>query len=137
MTRTAALPLALLAAAAEDAPVDAATTCFRSGFRDNTWKVPLVASLRAEADGVPLPPPDPADPTKREFGWMAAHKYTPDRAVPYPFKDGSALRAKPRGAANRVPPAPTGHPRIARGGAERNPWNHAGEMDSSPIGATR
>jgi transglutaminase-like putative cysteine protease len=75
-----------------------------SGFRDNTWfsvtrgtdydlappaskRVPVVRTAYIEADGVALPDPDPADPEKREFGWMTIHKYTPDREVPYPFKD--------------------------------------------------
>jgi transglutaminase-like putative cysteine protease len=83
----------------------------RGGFRDNTWllhskgtdydlapkasaKVPLVATIYAEADGKPLPLPDPADPTKREFAWMTAHKYTPDRPVSYPFKDWTTLKTK-------------------------------------------
>jgi len=83
----------------------------RRGFRDNTWllhskgtdyelapkasqKVPLVATIYAEADGKPLPLPDPADATKREFSWMTAHKYTPDRVVPYPFRDWKTLAPK-------------------------------------------
>jgi transglutaminase-like putative cysteine protease len=81
------------------------------GFRDNTWllhskgtdydlapkagrKVPLVATIYAEANGQPLPLPDPADPAKREFAWMTAHKYTPDKAVVYPFRDWSGLMPK-------------------------------------------
>ncbi len=88
--------------------VKAAVDRLRKGFRDNTWllhskgtdydlapkaaqKVPLVASIYAEADGKPLPLPDPADPTKREFAWMTAHKYTADRAAPYPFRDWKTL----------------------------------------------
>lgn len=87
----------------------AAVVRLRSGFRDNTWllhskgtdyelapkasvKVPLVASIYAEADGKPLPLPDPADTTKREFAWMTAHKYTPERAVSYPFRDWKTLK---------------------------------------------
>ena len=89
--------------------VRAAAERLRGGFRDNTWllhtkgtdydlapkasaKVPLVATIYAEADGKPLPLPDPADPTKREFAWMTAHKYTPDRAVSYPFRDWKGLK---------------------------------------------
>lgn len=88
--------------------VKAAAERLRAGFRDNTWlmhskgteydlapkasqKVPLVATIYAEADGKPLPLPDPADVTKREFAWMTAHKYTPDRAVTYPFRDLKSL----------------------------------------------
>lgn len=87
----------------------AAAERLRGGFRDNTWllhskgtdydlapkasqKVPLVATIYAEADGKPLPLPDPADPTKREFAWMTAHKYAPDRAVSYPFREWKALK---------------------------------------------
>lgn len=86
----------------------AAVQRMRQGFRDNTWllctkgtdyelapkasaKVPLVASIYAEADGKPLPLPDPADPTKKEFAWMTAHKYTADKPVLYPFKDWASL----------------------------------------------
>ena len=84
--------------------VQAALGRMRGGFRDNSWllqtkgtdydlappaskKVPLIATIYAEADGQALPAPDPADPTKKEFAWMTAHKYTPDRPVPYPFRD--------------------------------------------------
>jgi transglutaminase-like putative cysteine protease len=91
--------------------VKAAAERLRSGFRDNTWlmhskgtdydlapkaaqKVPLVASIYAEADGKALPAPDPADVTRREFAWMTAHKYTSDRAVSYPFRDWKTLTPK-------------------------------------------
>lgn len=57
-------------------------------------KVPLVASIYAEADGNALPAPDPADVTKREFAWMTAHKYTSDCAVCYPFRDWKKLTLK-------------------------------------------
>jgi hypothetical protein len=80
------------------------------GFRDNTWfvqtrgtdyelvppasrRVPLVRTLWAEADGVPLPDPDPALAGKREFAWMTAHRYTPDRPVVYPFADWKGLES--------------------------------------------
>jgi transglutaminase-like putative cysteine protease len=80
----------------------------RRGFRDHTWllvtkgtdydlapkasgKVPLVATIYAEADGKPLPAPDPADPTKREFAWMTSHRYTADKPTAYPFKDWTTL----------------------------------------------
>ena len=88
--------------------VKAAIERLRHGFRDNTWllqtkgtdfelvppasqKVPLIASIYAEADGKPLPFPDPADPTKREFSWMTSHKYQADRAVKYPFRNWDSL----------------------------------------------
>jgi transglutaminase-like putative cysteine protease len=80
------------------------------GFRDNTWylqtrgtdydlappaarRVPVVRTIYAEADGVPLPDPDPADPKKHEFAWMTIHKFVADKTVPYPFKDWQSLRS--------------------------------------------
>lgn len=92
----------------KDELVKLAAARLRSGFRDNTWlmhskgtdydlvpkasaRVPLVATIYAEADGKPLPLPDPADPTKREFSWMTSHKYVADRAVTYPFRDWRSL----------------------------------------------
>lgn len=81
---------------------------FQRGFRDNTWllvtrgtdyelappaskPVPVVRTIYAEADGMPLPDPDPANPDKREFAWMTAHRFQADRNVPYPFKDRTTL----------------------------------------------
>ena len=89
-----------------------ATNRLTSGFRDNTWfcltrgtdydlappaskRVPVVRTAYVEADGIALPDPDPADPEKREFSWMTIHKYTPDREVPYPFKDTRTLTPEP------------------------------------------
>ncbi len=83
---------------------NAAVERLRRGFRDNTWlmhskgtdydlapnaseKVPLVATIHTEADGKSFPLPDPADPKKREFAWMTAHRYKADRKVSYPFTD--------------------------------------------------
>lgn len=80
----------------------------RRGFRDNLWlrqtrgtdydlvpkasrRVNIVRTIYAEADGVPLPEPDPADVNKREFAWMTALDAKPDRPVTYPFKDWSSL----------------------------------------------
>jgi len=96
----------------KDDLVRAATERLVHGFRDNTWflqtqgtdydlappaakKVPVVRTIYAEADGVALPDPDPANPHKHEFSWMTVHKYTPDKKVPYPFKDWSSLIPKP------------------------------------------
>lgn len=87
----------------------AAADRLRRGFRDHTWllmtkgtdydlapkasgKVPLVATIHAEADGKPLPAPDPADPTKREFAWMTSHRYTADKPTAYPFQEWKTLR---------------------------------------------
>ena len=80
----------------------------QKGFRDNTWlqltrgtdyelvppaskRAPVVRTIYAEADGVALPEPDPANPKQREFGWMTMHEYVPDRAVEYPFKGWKSL----------------------------------------------
>lgn len=89
--------------------VRAATQRLRRGFRDNTWylqtrgtdyelappagkRVPVVRTLYAEADGVALPDPDPANAKKQEFAWMTLHQFTPDREVSYPFKGWKSLQ---------------------------------------------
>jgi transglutaminase-like putative cysteine protease len=89
--------------------VRAATSRLRRGFRDNTWylqtrgtdydlappaskRVPVVRTLYAEADGVALPDPDPANPKKHELAWMTLHQFTPDREVSYPFKSWKSLQ---------------------------------------------
>ena len=51
----------------------------------------MVRTIYAEADGVALPDPDPANPNQAGYAWMTLHKYTPDKAVTYPFKDWSSL----------------------------------------------
>ncbi len=88
------------------------------GFRDNTWflqtrgtdydlappaskKVPVVRTIYAEADGVALPDPDPANPAKREFAWMTVHQFTPDRPVTYPFKDVGTLKSVDAPSSNK------------------------------------
>jgi hypothetical protein len=58
----------------------------------------VVRTLYAEADGVALPDPDPANPQKKEFAWMTAHRFTPDHAVEYPFKGWKSLKAEPTAA---------------------------------------
>jgi transglutaminase-like putative cysteine protease len=80
----------------------------QSGFRDNTWlqvtrgtdyelvppakkKVAVVRTIYAEADGVALRDPDPANPEQREFGWMTVHHYVPSRPVGYPFNGWKSL----------------------------------------------
>lgn len=74
----------------------------KRGFRDNTWllqtrgtgydlappaknKVNVVRTLYAEADGKPLPEPDPADPRQDRFAWQIGLKIQPDKQVRYPF----------------------------------------------------
>lgn len=88
--------------------LSAATRRLIGGFRDNTWicmtkgtdydlvpkasrKVPVVRTAYIEADGVPLPDPDPADPEAKEFAWMTVMKVTADREVKYPFTDYQSL----------------------------------------------
>lgn len=80
-----------------------------SGFRESAWllmtrgadydlappagrRVNVVRTLYAEADGEPLPEPDPADASEREYGWMTAHRYAASRDTPHPFKDPATLR---------------------------------------------
>jgi transglutaminase-like putative cysteine protease len=92
--------------------VRAANERLASGFRDNTWflqtrgtdyelappaskKAPVVRTIYAEADGVPLADPDPANTQQRSFAWMTVHDYKPDQVVPYPFKDWKTLSVKP------------------------------------------
>jgi hypothetical protein len=91
--------------------IQAANDRLLRGFRDNTWflqtrgtdydlaspareRVHVVRTIHAEADGVALPDPDPANKDKKEYAWMTVHKYTADRTVPYPFKDWNSLAVK-------------------------------------------
>jgi hypothetical protein len=83
----------------------------QKGFRDNTWlqqtrgsdydlvppaaqRAPVVRTIYAEADGVALRDPDPANAEQREFGWMTVHQYVPSRQVEYPFKGWKSLVQK-------------------------------------------
>lgn len=78
------------------------------GFRDNTWflqtrgtdydvapkagkRVAVVRTAYIEADGIPLPEPDPADRSQKSFAWMTVHEYRADRSVPYAFTDWNTL----------------------------------------------
>jgi transglutaminase-like putative cysteine protease len=100
-----------LDAARRTALVAAAERRLLAGFRDNTWflqtrgtdyelappaarRVAVVRTLYAEADGVPLPEPDPSNPKQREFSWMTAHSYRADRPVVYPFQDWQTLDSR-------------------------------------------
>jgi len=82
-----------------------------SGFRENSWllltkgtdyelvpkasqPVRVVRTAYVEADGQPLPEPDPANIEKREFAWMTVHEYEADRPFKRPFKELSALSAE-------------------------------------------
>lgn len=97
-----------LSAAEKEQLMKAARDRLRGGFRDNTWlmytrgtdydlappaagKVSIVRTAYAEADGKPLPDPDPSDPGKREFAWMTVLRCVPDREVTYPFADRATL----------------------------------------------
>ena len=99
---------AALTAARKAALTQAAQDRLVHGFRDNTWfvqtvgsdydlvppaskRVPVVRTIYAEVDGVPLPDPDPANGKLHEFAWMTVHKFTPDKPVTYPFKDFKSL----------------------------------------------
>lgn len=72
------------------------------GFRDNTWflqtrgtdyelspkasgRVPVVRTLYAEADGKPLPDPDPSNTEQTTFAWMTAHRFRSDVPASNPF----------------------------------------------------
>ena len=89
--------------------VAAARARLMSGFRDNTWfvqtrgtdydlapkassRVPVVRTIHVEADGKPLPEPDPSDPHETTFSWMTSQRFTPDHPVSYPFADPNSLR---------------------------------------------
>ncbi len=94
--------------AARDRLLAAALERLTSGFRDHTWlcltrgsdyelappagrRVPVVRTAYIEADGQPLPEPDPANPQAREFAWMTVHDYRSDRPITNPFADYSTL----------------------------------------------
>jgi hypothetical protein len=53
--------------------------------------VRVVRTIYVEADGVPLPEPDPANPEQREFTWMTAHRYRSDVPFTKPFEDVGAF----------------------------------------------
>ena len=98
----------VLTEAKKEQLVKAATARLLHGFRDNMWflqtkgtdydlappaaqHAAVVRTIYAEADGVALQDPDPANPNQKGFAWMTMHKYTPDKIVTYPFKDWSSL----------------------------------------------
>lgn len=102
---------ATLDVAAKERLKVAARERLMSGFRENSWllvtkgtdyelaprasqSVRVVRTIYAEADGEPLPDPDPANSEKREFGWMTVHSYKSDKPVSQPFKDLNSLDAE-------------------------------------------
>ena len=97
-----------LSESAKDTLINAARARLISGFRDNTWflqtrgtdyeliprasqKVAVVRTIYGEADGQPMPDPDPANPAETRFAWMTAHQFDPDVPVKYPFVDSGSL----------------------------------------------
>jgi hypothetical protein len=109
----------LIASIGRDGKLDAATKAklvqaahdrLARGFRDNTWylqtrgsdydlapkaakRAAVVRTIYAEADGVALKEPDPANIKQSAFSWMTSHSYKADRKAPYPFKDTATLEA--------------------------------------------
>ena len=88
--------------------VKATKARLNNGFREDSWilvtrgsdyelappaskRVKVVRTIYAEADGEVLPEPDPADITKRTYGWMTSHSYVSSRSFKMPFKDVSSL----------------------------------------------
>ncbi len=88
----------------------AARRRLQAGFRENSWllltrgtdyklsppasrPVSVVRTIYAEADGVPLPDPDPANVEQNRFAWMTAHRYSADKPLVLPFKDPGTLDA--------------------------------------------
>ena len=93
----------------QDALIAAAHQRLTHGFRDNTWfvqtrgtdydlvpaassRVPVVRTIYAEADGKPLPDPDPSNSEETRFAWMTSQRFEPDLPVVYPFTDIGSLR---------------------------------------------
>ncbi len=89
--------------------VQAARDRLQQGFRENSWlqltrgtdfqlappasqPVKIIRTIYAEADGQPLPEPDPSNANQQQFSWMTAHKYTADKAFKLPFQDASTLQ---------------------------------------------
>lgn len=86
----------------------AARQRLHQGFRENSWllltrgtdyelappaskPVRVVRTIYAEADGVPLAEPDPANPQQRQFSWMTSHRYRADAPFSKPFEDFKTL----------------------------------------------
>lgn len=93
---------ATLSVSEKDKLVAAANQRLVRGFRDNTWfvqtrgsdydlvpqaahKVPVVRTIYAEADGQPLPDPDPSNKSETKFAWMTAYRFEANQSVRYPF----------------------------------------------------
>jgi transglutaminase-like putative cysteine protease len=82
----------------------------KAGFRENSWlevtrgtnyelapkasgPVKLVRTIYAEADGVPLRDPDPANPNQREFSWMTVSKFSakPEFELAFPSSEFQSI----------------------------------------------
>jgi hypothetical protein len=99
----------VLTTARREQLIAAARERLHRGFRENSWllltrgtdyslvpaasrPVRIVRTIYAEADGVPLPEPDPANAEARAFSWMTAHRYQSDIPFVRPFEDVSTLQ---------------------------------------------
>lgn len=100
---------------AKDILASIAMRRLQEGFRDNTWflqtrgtdyelapkaskRVSVVRTAYIEADGVPLPEPDPANKSETKFSWMTVHEYRPNREVKNPFSDWASLQEYEKGS---------------------------------------
>ncbi len=98
-----------LSTAEQQKLIAAAHQRLTQGFRDNTWfvqtrgtdydlvpparsRVPVVRTIYAEADGKPLPDPDPSNSQETRFAWMTSQRFEPDQPVEYPFTDLGSLK---------------------------------------------
>lgn len=98
-----------LSAPAQEELIQAARLRLTRGFRDNTWfvqtrgtdyelappassRVPVVRTIYAEADGKPLPDPDPSSAEQSKFAWMTAQRFQADSPAEYPFTNINSLR---------------------------------------------
>lgn len=85
----------------------------KQGYRENSWllvtrgtdyelappasrRVKVVRTIYAEADGVRLPEPDPANEQQNKFAWMTAHKFTSDKPFEAAFKNLERLKSYSR-----------------------------------------
>lgn len=108
---------AQLSESEKDKLVAAANQRLVRGFRDNTWfvqtrgsdydlvpkaahRVPVVRTIYAEADGQPLPDPDPSSKSETKFAWMTAYRFAADQPVRYPFTAIETLAPTPRSTNN-------------------------------------
>ena len=82
----------------------------KQGYRENSWLLvtrgtnyelappastpaKVVRTIYAEADGVPLLEPDPANISQKKFAWMTAHKFSSAKPLEAVFKSIEHLKA--------------------------------------------